>query len=123
MARRLTVAEAKITGADIKNPKRHQCRADPPVRGLGEPPQSLSDEQRAAWVAFAEELPWLAASDRMIVELTSMLCVMVRQPGCPLGVYAQLRLCLSSLGGTPVDRSRVGWDSDKPDDPVDEFLN
>ena len=41
----------------------------------------------------------------------------------PPAMIAQMRLLLSSMGGTPVDRSKVGKVDDEPDDPTDEFLN
>lgn len=123
MTRRLTVAEAKLTGADRHNPKRHAGRADPPVKPLGDPPAKLSESEREAWLEFAENMPWLAASDRQLVALTSLLCGLAQARDCPLGVYAQLRLCLSSMGGTPVDRSRVQWKDDDGADPANEFFN
>jgi len=68
--------------------------------------------------------PWLRASDKWIVGLASQLSARTHEVDCPIGIYAQLRLCLSSMGGTPADRSRVQWSTDDPDDdPASEFLN
>lgn len=123
MARNRTpLAVARVTGDTIKHPERFADRADPPVSALGNPPTRLNAAEKKAWKSFAEEMPWLVASDRKLVELASRLTVYVGQPDCPLGIYAQLRLCLSSMGGTPVDRSRVQWAEDDPD-PASEFLN
>jgi hypothetical protein len=34
-----------------------------------------------------------------------------------------MRLCLSSMGGTPVDRTKISAPEEEPEDPADEFLN
>ena len=114
---------AKITGQHDKKPKRYGARSDPPVNPLGPAPADLSEEARTAWNEFAGEMPWLGASDRHIVKIAALLTERTRQPDCPLGFFAQLRLCLSSMGGTPVDRSRVTWDDDEKDDPAAEYFN
>jgi len=123
MARpRLTTMAAQVTGADLKDPQRHRGRADPPVDPLGAAPARLSVDEREVWETFASDLPWLAASDRHLVELASRLMVRITQPDCPLGVFTQMRLCLGSMGATPTDRSRVEWNEDEVD-PASEFLN
>ncbi|MCF3595470.1 hypothetical protein LZG00_15870 [Rhodobacteraceae bacterium LMO-12] len=111
----LPKAKAKILGADRKNPKRY--------RGQGETPDGLSDMAKEQWREFADLMPWLAQSDRQLVYLASLLSIRTTEPDCPLGVFTQLRLCLSSMGGTPVDRSRVQWNDDDEPDPANEFLN
>ncbi len=116
-------AVAKITGDTIKHPERHVDRADPPISPLGHPPEKLSEAEKEAWCDFADLMPWLGGSDRQIVWLASKLSVRTADPDCPIGVFAQLRLCLSSMGGTPVDRSRVQWEQDENEDPANEFLN
>ena len=120
---RLTNAAAQVTGADLKDPKRHAGRIDPQTGPLGPPPAKLAPDHKAAWIEIAGELPWLCQSDRHLVELASLLQVRIRQPDCPMGVFTQLRLCLSSMGATPVDRSRVHWGDEEYADPADEFLN
>jgi hypothetical protein len=114
---------AKITGDTLKHPERHKGRSDPPTSPIGAAPKRLDDKQRAAWGVFVADMPWLVSSDRSVVELASRLIVMIGEPDCPIGVFAQLRLCLSSMGGTPADRSRVQWGDDSEPDPADEFLN
>ena len=116
-------AIARITGQADKHPERFNERVDPPVGAIGPAPKTLGPIERAAWNSFATEMPWLCASDKWIVGLASQLSARTHEADCPIGIYAQLRLCLSSMGGTPADRSRVQWLIHDPDeDPVDEFL-
>ena len=122
---RLPSQVAKALGADAKNPQRFQGRSVPKVAKLGSAPRAFTKEQRAAWEAFADEMPWLAKSDRVVVEVASRLrAAMETDPLFPMAGYAQLRMCISSMGGTPADRTKVSApDDDKETDPTDEFLN
>jgi hypothetical protein len=87
-------------------------------------PEDLPAEHREAWQALSDDMPWLTRSDRGILRLAARLSVMAEQPGCSMGVYTQLRLCLSSMGGTPTDRSKVAtFREDDFDDPADKFFN
>ena len=116
MARnRLPVSVARSSGADLKNPKRFRGRADPKVDVLGPPPAHLDAAQAQAWRALAAEIPWLRASDRALVEIATRLRVRITEPDCPVTVFAQLRLCMSSLGATPVDRSRIALAAEDED--------
>ena len=117
-------AIAIITGQADKHPERFNERVDPPVGAIGPAPKTLGPIERAAWNSFAIEMPWLCASDKWIVGLASQLSAQTHETDCRISIYAQLRLCLSSMGGTPADRSRVQWNEDDPDqDPASEFLN
>jgi hypothetical protein len=58
-----------------------------------------------------------------MLELSARLSVMAQDPAAPVSVFAQMRLCLSSLAATPVDRSKVAVADDADDDPLNEFLN
>lgn len=124
MARpRLTTQQAAVTGADRKDPQRFKDRATPTVAPLGTPPERLSEAVKAAWIDLADDLPWLARSDRKMLELTAQLSVMAQEPGAPVSVFAQLRLALGSLAATPVDRSKVAVADDDDKDPLAEFIN
>lgn len=116
-------AVAEITGDTIKHPERHKGRTDLAVAPIGPAPDGLDADHAQAWEDLTTDIPWLTVSDRHTVDLTARLLVLTRQPECPLGAYAQLRLCLASLGGTPVDRTRVQIEPDEPTNPADEFLN
>lgn len=125
MARPRTPTEiAKATGAAAKNPKRFIGRGTPKSEPLGPAPACLDVAQAKAWRAFADEMPWLTKGDRMVVEVAARLRHgMQTDPDFPMGGYAQLRMCLSSMGGTPADRSKVSPPDDNDEDPADKFFN
>jgi hypothetical protein len=121
---RLPVSVANITGAAIKNPKRHSCRANPKVGELGAAPKVLSTDEVAAWNEFRDEMPWLGKSDRTIVLVASRLRARVlSDPEAPMNLVAQLRMCMSAMGGTPADRTRVTVPDQPEDNPASEFFN
>tara|TARA_R100000935_G_scaffold50293_1_gene76111 strand:+ start:193 stop:570 length:378 start_codon:yes stop_codon:yes gene_type:complete len=117
-------AVARITGADRLHPGRHAGRTEPATAALGDMPDHMSKAEREAWAALYYDMPWLTRSDRGILKLAARLSVMAEQPDCSMGIYTQLRLCLSSMGGTPTDRSKVAASSDGAgDDPADAYFN
>lgn len=122
---RLPQEVAKITGADAKNVGRFAGRGAPKVRSLGPAPRRFTAEQREIWDEFNADFPWLGRSDRGLVESAVHLLGLLRELGreAPINLHAQLRLALSSMGGTPVDRSKVMAPKDDDEDPADEFLN
>ena len=124
MARpRTPKAMAAITGADRQHPGRYAARSEPKGEPLGGMPAGLTPGQRAAWRQLADELPWLTRSDRAKLGLAARLADRVDNDlACPLAAYTQLRLCLASLGATPVDRSKVQAPDDDEPDPAAEFL-
>jgi len=116
-------ALAALTGADKQHPGRYAARSEPKGEPLGAPPAGLTPGQRAVWRQLAGELPWLTRSDRSMLALAARLADKVdNDPLCPLAAFTQLRLCLSSLGATPVDRSKVNAAADDDDDPAAAFL-
>ena len=115
---------ARVTGADLKDPQRYRDSADPVLPEVGNPPARLDEEQRATWVEFTDDLPWLRRSDRTILELACRLTTrMKKDPDMGIAALAQLRLCLSAMGATPTDRNKVAMPEGKVTDPADEFLN
>jgi len=124
MARpRTPKAMAAITGADRQHPGRYAARSEPKGDPLGGMPDGLTAGQRQAWRQLADELPWLAKSDRAMLTLAARLADRVdNDPLCPLAAFTQLRLCLSSLGTTPVDRSKVNAAPDDDDNPAAAFF-
>lgn len=121
---RTPTAVAAATGATGKNPSRYKGRGSPKVPPLGAPPRKFTDDQKAAWAEFADEMPWLAKSDRMVVEVASRLrAAMQNDPLFPMAGYAQLRMCVSAMGGTPADRTKVAAPDDEDEDPADKFFN
>ena len=90
---------------------------------MGPAPKAYDDDQREIWDEFNADFPWLGRSDRALVRLAVDLQMMINGGDAPVAVYAQMRLLLSSMGGTPVDRSKVNAPDDDDKDPMDEFLN
>ncbi len=111
---------AKVTGATGKNPGRYSASTVRKAEPLGSAPDNLTATERGAWNEIASEMPWLAKSDRMITAIAARLTARIREPDCPIGIYTQLRLCLTSMGGTPTNRPAVPDDGE--DDPADRFF-
>ncbi|TJZ91611.1 hypothetical protein FA743_10975 [Paracoccus gahaiensis] len=122
---RNSLAKARLTGADRKNPQRYRDRSEPKLSGrtLGEPSSYLTAEARRAWRIIATELPWLVYEDRALVEMVAIqrgqIIAGKSLSGMALRSY---RAGLASLGATPVDRQRVNHrPSDNEDDPFAMF--
>jgi len=114
---RTPVAKAKASGADVKNPGRHTGRAAPKgVAGLGAPPSWMDPLQKKAWASTVRELPWLKESHRMLVMMTSMLRAELELGSISMAKMQELRRCLSQLGATPADESKVAQPDDEEDD-------
>lgn len=126
MARpRTPVAAAKATAAAVKNPQRHRDRKAPTgVSPLGAPSAYLQAHEKQAFARFQKELPWLKESHRLLVEIASRFRGQLMHPdpekrGLSLQGFQELRRCLSQLGATPADESKVnigdGADEDEDD--------
>ena len=88
--------------------------------------RSFLPDEAEAWETFADELPWLCKADRTVLEIASRLAAAMRRDfgSFPISGIAQLRMCLTQMGATPADRSKVGGGKDDDDeDPLDAFLN
>ena len=125
MARpRLPVEVASVTGADKRSPGRFKGRVEPVVKSLGPAPKTFDDAQVEIWNEFNADFPWLGRSDRRLVGLAVRLQTMIDvNPECPVAVIAQMRMLLSAMGGTPVDRSKVSAQDEESTDPADAFIN
>lgn len=121
-APRLPAVKAQVTGAAIKDPQRHRPRKEPKTTPLGEASKFLDDHGIQAWEGFKRELPWLAESDRALVEIASQVRGRLLA-GEDVGVTAlsMLQSILSKMGGSPADRSRVS--APDGDEEPDEFFN
>ena len=114
----------KTLGLDERDPGRYGGRSEPDVPKLGDPPDSLTEVETDAWEMFRDEMPWLGKSDRALVEVAARLRArLMTDPEMGVNALAQLRMCLSSMGGTPADRSKVGATDEPEDDPAAKFLN
>lgn len=118
---RTPVAKARVTGAAEKNPQRHKGRSDPKTIPLEQPSSFLGENARSAWEGFRREMPWLAESDRAIVEIAATIRGRLLG-GEEVGITAlnMLQSILSKMGGTPADRSKVGAPDEAEDE--DEFF-
>jgi hypothetical protein len=110
--------KTRVTGADIRNPKRYSGRNNPAGAPLGEPSPHLKDDERESWLRFTAEIPWLVESDRALVEVASALRSRLdSRDGVGLNHLQIYSAILSKLGATPADRSRVTIpDQGQPDE-------
>jgi hypothetical protein len=122
---RTPLAKAKATGRTVRDPARFKQRKEPPKqRPLGKPSARLTERQVEAWEAFKRELPWLMESDRTIVETASRLRAdMWDSSDINIRAMTLLRQCLSLLGATPADRTRIhAPPEDDEVDPAESYL-
>lgn len=122
---RLPAAKAQALGADVVNAGRFKDRKAPRgTRPLGKPFASMTPEQRAAWVEFAAELPWLNSSHRAILQVACVLRARMNE-NAEIGVNAlqTYSAVLSKLAATPVDETKVSMADDEDEDPADRFFH
>lgn len=120
---RVPRAKAAIEARDVKNPQRFKNRKEPRSPGeLGDPPEWMGGEQRAAWKIFQREIPWLTESHRCLVEIATIIRARLAS-GEEVGVQAinLLRQCLGQMGATPSDASKVTLPEDDEED--DDILD
>jgi hypothetical protein len=113
--------KAAVTGTADRNPSRFRDRKEPKSDTLGEPSLFLDEFGKTAWESFRRELPWLAESDRALVEIASSVRGRLLA-GEDVGVTAlsMLQSILSKMGASPADRSKVSAPDDE--DEPDEFF-
>jgi hypothetical protein len=124
---RTPLAKAKATGRTLHDPKRFADRAEPVVKDpLGDPPKWMKKaEQKEAWRTLNSEIPWLNSSHRAVVSIASeILGKQIANEEVSVNGLNLLRLCLSQLGATPVDASRISMpdDDDEEDDPSKKYF-
>jgi hypothetical protein len=118
-------AELERNGAFAKNPKRR--RVDPQTRGpIGDPPPSMPERLHALWYELIEHAPIdvLRSRDRLIVELAVRVLAAIRAEESPdPALVSQLKGCLSAMGMTPADASKVHAPKEKVENPFAEFAS
>src|SRR5262245_14440717 len=120
--RTVPLAKAKAEGRHLHDPKRYRDRTEPTSQPLSGPPQHLNEMEAAAWEQFRHEVHWLTEADRKLVEAASRLQAKIWDGGSMQAITALLR-CLSLMGATPTDRSRVFIPPSKDDnDPAEAFM-
>lgn len=110
-----------MEGRHLVHPERHKRRNEPRCAELGEAPDWMSRAQAEPWREFEAQAPWLNRSHRCLVSIACTVLARLRS-GEEVGVQALglLRLCLGSMGMTPVDASKVSWElEEEPDDILD----
>jgi len=124
MARnRLPQQVAEVSGAAARSPGRFAGRKAPKGRPIGEPYARMTKAQKAVWNECRAEMPWLKASDRILLRQVCALAARMDE-GEDLGVSAHQALgsLLSKLGATPVDATKVIHGGDEETDPGEEFF-
>jgi hypothetical protein len=124
MARpRKPTAELELRGAFKKDPQRR--RVDPKTKGpIGNPPPGMGEHMHATWYELIEHSPLnvLKSRDRIILELAVRVLYAIRLSDVPdTALVSQLKGCLSSMGMTPADASKVHAPQEKPANPFAKF--
>lgn len=95
--------DLEIRGAYRKDPQRRRTKEPKPSGGIGKPPAYLAVDERKTY----REL--LTASDGHIVEIGAVLLAKFRCRECDkVAEIGLLIKCISQLGMTPADRSKIG---------------
>jgi phage terminase small subunit len=108
---RKPAALLEMSGQLKHNPARYEHRQHEPkpTNALGNAPKHLTKEQKSCWKELSKLAPAqvLKDCDRWLVELACVLMAKLRAGTISIGESAQLLGCLSRMGLTPADRSRV----------------
>ena len=120
---RLPSAKAKTAGRDVINPGRFKNRKEPKARPLGNPPKWMNEAQCESWHVIAYEIPWLNSSHRVLLSIAVVIHARM-SAGQDVGVPAlnTLRLCMSQMGASPVDASKVTVPDEGEEDPAEAFF-
>jgi phage terminase small subunit len=123
---RKPTAVLKLSGSSSKHPERLKARdrepqADPT---LGNVPRHLDADQKKIWAELVDQIPPCVAtkSDRMIIEIAVRMVCKLRNGTIMASELSTLTRCLSQLGMTPADRSKIHvTPQDHAADAVDPF--
>lgn len=114
MPRKTPTNILELRGSFKKHPERRAARANEPVPtgDIGDPPNHLNPQEQALWREIVGILApgVLANSDRMILEIASVLMAefrLVGTAGMSDGRLSRLTAILGQLGMTPADRARI----------------
>jgi len=118
---RKPTAVLELTGAFQKDPQRRRDHEPKPQGPIGDPPADFDDVLMVLWRELLGMVPAgvLAVADRWLLELTCRTMREVKR-GHALAAEKNLLLsCLSRMGLTPADRSRIAVPKEKPE--IDEL--
>lgn len=127
MRRALTPEEARIKGADKKNPARYRKDYVAPTGPLGDAPLHMSAGAKAVWFELSSYAPpgLLMAADRFSLEALCELYAEFREDPREFqsARYSVMMSGLGKLGCTPVDRLRLATPKAKEEkaDPFADF--
>lgn len=125
---RVPTAIQEAKGSFLKHPERKRARASEPrpTGELGDAPDDISREEKAAWRYLASLLaPGVATSmDRAAMEEASRLRVICQSNRATAAERQLYRNYLAAFGMTPADRSRVHAqaEGEKKDDPWSRLM-
>lgn len=119
---RKPTAVLEANGAFIHDPQRRDARANEPKPdpNFGNAPRNLTASQKKLWVELTDLVApdVLTKADRWIVRLTILMAEKVFDGTATSSQTSCFQRCLSQLGMTPADRSKIKV----PDAPqVDEW--
>jgi|SRR5579859_87678 len=101
----------KLTGAFRKDPQRRAARSSEPSGGspVGEPPEYFGDDLIDLWRELVGISPAgvLTQADRWTVEVACRMMRMLRSGIFGAAEVNTLIRCLSQMGMTPADRSKI----------------
>lgn len=107
-----------------KNPQRYRNRVEPTVtEPIGDPPAWLNPAAAEAWRDLVPTLPWLNASHRGILAITSILAAQLAAGAAGVPALQLLRQCLNSLCANPVSASKINVPAARSSEPGEEFFN
>ena len=114
---RKPMAIREIQGTDQQNKHRQNHDAPEPSRGIGEPPEYLSESQRAIWDEVVSNMykGVLGEADRVSFEVMVRLIDEMRIDFTEFTAakLSQLRGLLSCFGMTPSDRLKISIPKEK----------
>ena len=121
MARpRTPAALLELRGAFKKDPQRR--REEPAANGpVGGPPPSFDAELQAVWEELVGLVPSgvLSRADRWTAEVACRMMHQLRNGDIKAAEIGILQSCLSRMGMTPADRSRIAIPEETPE--IDEL--
>jgi hypothetical protein len=90
---------------------------------LGEAPDYFRPDELLVWAELQRNAPAsvLTKADRHIVETTCLLLAKMRRRHITAAEIGRLMSCLSCMGLTPSDRSKITAPEAMPDNPFAEF--
>ncbi|MEY3371720.1 MAG: hypothetical protein RLZZ537_188 [Pseudomonadota bacterium] len=114
MPRKTPTNVLELRGSFKKHPERRAARANEPkpTGSIGDPPEHLKPQEQDLWREIVGIVApgVLANSDRLVLEITSVLMAEFRilgTAGMTDGRLSRLSALLGQLGMTPADRARV----------------